>query len=78
MKKQQLTGPEPATSRPIADPLAAEPRLLYREPPLKFPHQLMINVRFLLLVTNEDGLRTMVSTNERQASELHMIRKRRE
>ena len=27
MKKQkQLTGPEPATPRPIADPLAAEPR----------------------------------------------------
>ena len=27
MKKWQLTRPEPATSRPIADPLAAEPRL---------------------------------------------------
>ena len=27
MKKRQLTGPEPATSRPLADPLAAEPRL---------------------------------------------------
>ena len=27
MKKRQLTGPEPATSRSIADPLAAEPRL---------------------------------------------------
>ena len=26
MKKQQLTGPEPATSRSIANPLAAEPR----------------------------------------------------
>ena len=26
MKKWQLTGPDPATSRPIADPLAAEPR----------------------------------------------------
>ena len=27
MKKRKLTGPEPATSRPIAaDPLAAEPR----------------------------------------------------
>ena len=28
MKKQQLTGPEPATSRPIPDPLAAETRSL--------------------------------------------------
>ena len=27
MKIWQLTGPEPATSRSIADPLAAEPRL---------------------------------------------------
>ena len=28
MKKWQLTGPEQATSIPIADPLAAEPRSL--------------------------------------------------
>ena len=27
MNKRQLNGPEPATYRPIADPLAAEPRL---------------------------------------------------
>ena len=26
MKKRQLTGPESATSRPLADPIAAEPR----------------------------------------------------
>ena len=37
MEKQQLTGPEPATSRSIADPMAAEPR----SPPASidpFPH----------------------------------------
>ena len=37
----------------------------------------MINARFLLPMTNEDGLHTMVK-NERQARELHMVRKRRE
>ena len=76
MQKQQLTGPEPATSRSIANPLAAKPRLppasidplpsstsvgvLYPEHPLKLPLQLMINIRFLLLTANGDGLHTMV------------------
>ena len=50
--------------------------MLYPEPPLNFPHQLMINTRFLLLMTNEDGLRTMV-TNKRLARLLHQVRKRR-
>ena len=50
--------------------------VLYPEPPLNFPHQLMINTRFLLLMTNEDGLRTMV-TNKRLAGVLHKVRKRR-
>ena len=30
--------------------------VLYPEPPLKFPHQMMINTRFFLLMTNEDSL----------------------
>ena len=72
MKKQQLSGPEPATSRSIADSLTAARAkvtasihwsipllstsyivwacsiILYPEPPLTFPHQLMINTRLLL------------------------------
>ena len=41
MKKRQLTEPEPATSRAIADPLAAEPRF----PPASidpFPYESLV------------------------------------
>ena len=46
--------------------------VLYPEAPLKFPHQLMINTRFLLLWL--DGLCTMV--NGRQARGLHIAKRR--
>ena len=58
MKKWRLTGPEPATYRPIAKVVASihfsipllstNVGMLYPEPPLIIPHQLMINTRFLL------------------------------
>ena len=41
-------------------PLYTSVSMLYTEHPLKLPHQLMINVRFLLLIANGDGLCTMV------------------
>ena len=81
MRKQQLTRPEPATSSSIADLLqlshittsihwsipllSTSVSVLYPESP-EIPHHLMINTRLLLLMTNEDGLRTKVmQTNDR-------------
>ena len=81
MRKQQLTRPEPATSSSIAKLLqlshitasihwsipllSTSVSVLYPQPP-EIPHHLMINTRLLLLMTNEDGLRTKVmQTNDR-------------
>ena len=84
------------TSRPIADPLAAEPwslpafinpfsphistsvGVLYPEHHLKLPHQLMINIRFLLLIANGDGLRTKVIPMKDKVVNYTWYRKRRE
>ena len=82
--KQRLTGPEPATSRSIADPLAAEswslpatinpfpPLVLSRasfETPPDDKHQISIIYCYWRWFTYHGD------TNERQGSELHMVKK---
>ena len=45
-------------------PLSTGMGVLYSEPPLKFPHQLMITSDFHYLIATEDGLSTTVYANK--------------
>ena len=59
-------------------PLSISVCVLYPEHPLKLPHHLMINMRFLLLIANGDGLRTMVIPMKEKVVNYTWYRNRRE